>query len=337
MASAPPYDPPLNGLLVARDGREGCVIESTLSGKPTPQAPHVASQYMVMWDDGKKEGGLSRAAVVEMSTQRWSCPAWQDMAFEASLPSGFRFESGAKAGGFNLATLYSPDTLTAGITACIAPPPSAPPGAAKKPASAYALGQDKSRIANLFRPPARSEAPNVLSQGRNPKTPASAPASKAPAASTEPKASGARKATPAKKGKRKARSDSESDGEAELPAEDPEDEEEPEVDDPFERQYPRDVCFKPGDIPLIDYKDKDPGDVEFEVESIVDEVVLDRKKFVLVKWKGYELDVEDWSNLSDVKHLDIYKAPPSPFPAPLLLLFPIFHSHSRMRCIIAAM
>jgi hypothetical protein len=57
----------------------------------------------------------------------------------------------------------------------------------------------------------------------------------------------------------------------------------------------------------VEYKDNEDPDAEFEVHSIVDEVLIDKKKFVLVKWKGYELDVEDWSPVGAVKHLDLYK------------------------------
>lgn len=42
------------------------------------------------------------------------------------------------------------------------------------------------------------------------------------------------------------------------------------------------------------------------MEAIVDEVTIGNKKFVLVKWLGYELDTKDWSPAADVKHTTPY-------------------------------
>mmetsp|Transcript_7373 Transcript_7373/g.13325 ORF Transcript_7373/g.13325 Transcript_7373/m.13325 type:complete len:340 (-) Transcript_7373:235-1254(-) len=326
--SSQPYDLPLNGLILRRpsagDGDpavEGTVIESTISGKPTPQVPFVSSQYLVMWDDGKKEGGLSRAAVLGMSTKRWSSPAWQDLEYESTMPLGLTgtvratpIASKSSLGPFGFSALSqafrtSTPEREVSITACIAPPPSSAP-AGRRLAGSYAATQDKSRISSLFtRPSPRTEPPRNAVQ--NDKPPAKTPAKTAQrnAASSRKTGSTAKKSAQ-RKGKRKAPSDDESDGDG--GASEPEEEavvEEEEVweDNPLERTYPREVCFHEGDVPLSEYKDNEDPDAEFEVHSIVDEVLIDKKKFVLVKWKGYELDVEDWSPVGAVKHLDLYK------------------------------
>ncbi|KAK9802936.1 hypothetical protein WJX73_010214 [Symbiochloris irregularis] len=69
------------------------------------------------------------------------------------------------------------------------------------------------------------------------------------------------------------------------------------------REYPKRLTLQKGDVLLKDYVDKehDPRRL-YEVECILDERKYGRGRQLMVKWKGFELDPDDWTAASNLKN-----------------------------------
>ncbi|KAK9915135.1 hypothetical protein WJX75_005177 [Coccomyxa subellipsoidea] len=84
------------------------------------------------------------------------------------------------------------------------------------------------------------------------------------------------------------------------------------VECPDGRCYPRTVTFKKGDVPLHVYaKQEYNNNVEYEVEAILDERRRGPTVQYRIKWKGYELDPEEFvarKALEDCEALDKWEA-----------------------------
>ncbi|KAK9809759.1 hypothetical protein WJX73_003512 [Symbiochloris irregularis] len=65
--------------------------------------------------------------------------------------------------------------------------------------------------------------------------------------------------------------------------------------------------FRAGDRRLADYIDEPvPEDAEFEVDEVVHQRTVDREVELRVKWAGYELDPDAWTDASELKDMDVY-------------------------------
>ncbi|CAK0779997.1 hypothetical protein CVIRNUC_004909 [Coccomyxa viridis] len=79
---------------------------------------------------------------------------------------------------------------------------------------------------------------------------------------------------------------------------------------PDGRSYPSSFTYEEGDIPLESYKGKTDDSALYEVDFIIDERRHGNTRNFRVKWKGFEMNPEEWipyKNLGECEAMDVWE------------------------------